>query len=215
MDSIAEFVRRPDLGRVGHSIKVRTNYFEITDLPFPKIYHYDIVIIPKVSPTSNRRIIQEAENSFSGVKAVFDGRRNVYAVRPFPFGDAHNLEVTMPAENDMNNVGIILPRVYKVIIRKVAEIDMREINRFLNGDCSISSNILTGIMALNVLIHHKPSKEHIPSKKSCTEFILGKKSDSVFELETNDISLSNLQHYLHVYRQKKSQLLILNQFPTY
>ncbi|CAB4424748.1 unnamed protein product [Rhizophagus irregularis] len=118
MDSIAEFVRRPDLGRV------------------------------------------EAENSFSGVKAVFDGHRNVYAVRPFPFGDAHNLEVTMP-ENDMNNVGIILPRVYKVIIRKVAEIDMREINRFLNGDCSISSNILTGIMALNVLIHHKPSKEHI------------------------------------------------------
>ncbi|CAG8475082.1 5802_t:CDS:10 [Rhizophagus irregularis] len=158
--SIAEFVRRPDLGRVGHSIKVRTNYFEITDLPFPKIYHYDIVIIPEVSPTSNRRIIQEAENSFSGVKAVFDGRRNVYAVRPFPFGDAHNLEVTMP-ENDMNNVGIMLPRVYKVIIRKVAEIDMREINRFLNGDCSISSNILTGIMALNVLIHHKPSKEHI------------------------------------------------------
>ncbi|PKY39145.1 Piwi-domain-containing protein, partial [Rhizophagus irregularis] len=160
---IAEFVRRPDLGRVGHSIKVRTNYFEITDLPFPKIYHYDIVIIPEVSPTSktsNRRIIQEAENSFSGVKAVFDGHRNVYAVRPFPFGDAHNLEVTMP-ENDMNNVGIILPRVYKVIIRKVAEIDMREINRFLNGDCSISSNILTGIMALNVLIHHKPSKEHI------------------------------------------------------
>ncbi|RGB43665.1 Piwi domain-containing protein [Rhizophagus diaphanus] len=160
MGSIAEFVRRPDLGRVGHSIKVRTNYFEVTDLPFPKIYHYDIVIIPKVPPASNRRIIQEAENSFSGVKAVFDGRRNVYTVRPFSFGDAHNLEVTIP-EDDMDNVGIILPRVYKVIIRKVAEIDMREINKFLNGGCSISSNILTGIMALNVLIHHKPSKDHI------------------------------------------------------
>ncbi|PKY61341.1 hypothetical protein RhiirA4_486176 [Rhizophagus irregularis] len=47
----------------------------------------------------------------------------------------------------------------------------------------------------------------------------GKKSDSppvdVFELVTNDIFFINLQHYLHVYRQKKSQLLILNQFPTY
>ncbi|CAB4425199.1 unnamed protein product [Rhizophagus irregularis] len=155
MDSIAEFVRRPDLGRV------------------------------------------EAENSFSGVKAVFDGHRNVYAVRPFPFGDAHNLEVTMP-ENDMNNVGIILPRVYKVIIRKVAEIDMREINRFLNGDCSISSNILTGIMALNVLIHHKPSKEHIKVGRIFYTNQGSQLLDGGMERQLNTISCKNTRHRFRI-----------------
>jgi hypothetical protein len=33
MSRITEFVKRPGLGRKGRSIRVRTNYFEITDLP--------------------------------------------------------------------------------------------------------------------------------------------------------------------------------------
>ncbi|PKY39144.1 PAZ domain-containing protein, partial [Rhizophagus irregularis] len=116
-----------------------------------------VVIIPEVPPTLNRKIFQVAENSFPGIRAVFDGRRNVYAVRPFPFGDAQALDVTMPEDN----VGGRTPRTFKIMIKRVAVINMEEIIRFLNGRGSISSNILTGIMVLNILIHNKPSKEHI------------------------------------------------------
>ncbi|CAG8475064.1 Piwi domain-containing protein [Rhizophagus irregularis DAOM 181602=DAOM 197198] len=157
MASITEFVKRPDFGRVGHPIRLRTNYFEVIAFPSSNIYHYDIVIIPEVPPTLNRKIFQVAENSFPGIRAVFDGRRNVYTIRPFPFGDAQALDVTMPEDN----AGGRTPRTFKIMIRRVAVINMEEINRFLNGRGSISSNILTGIMVLNILIHNKPSKEHI------------------------------------------------------
>ncbi|GBC06892.1 hypothetical protein RclHR1_07120005 [Rhizophagus clarus] len=154
--SFTEFVRRPGLGRLGRSIKIRTNYFEIIDLPFSNIHHYDIVITPEVPPTLNRKIFQIAENSF-GLKAVFDGRRNVYTSRPLPFGDSiYTLDVTIP-EDDTNNLGKRPARNFRIRIMKVAEIYMEEINVFLNGLGRITSNVLTGIMALNVLIHHKPS----------------------------------------------------------
>ncbi|PKK71778.1 hypothetical protein RhiirC2_827046, partial [Rhizophagus irregularis] len=46
---------------------------------------------------------------------------------------------------------------------------------------------------------------------------LGKKSDAppvdVFELVTNDLSSNNLQHYLHIYRQKELQLFNSNSVP--
>jgi hypothetical protein len=143
MYSITEFVKRPGLGRLGRSIRIRSNYFEITNFPSSKIYHYDIIITPEVPPTLNRRIFQVAENSFFDIRAVFDGRRNIYTVRSFPFGDAHSLDVTMP-EDDTNSVGRSLPRTFKIRIRKVAEIDMEEIIRFLDGYGSITPNILTG-----------------------------------------------------------------------
>jgi hypothetical protein len=142
MTSVTEFVKRPGLGRVGRSIRVRANYFEITEFPSSNIYHYDIIIAPEVPPAMNRKIFHTAENSF-GVKTVFDGRRNIYTVRPFPFSDAHSLDVTLP-EDDTVSAGRRPSRTFKIRIRKVAEIIMEEIIRFLDGHGSISPNILTG-----------------------------------------------------------------------
>ncbi|GBC06891.1 hypothetical protein RclHR1_07120004 [Rhizophagus clarus] len=156
MSSITEFAKHPGPGRLGRLIKVRTNYFEITAFPSSKICHYDIIVTPEVPPALNRKVFRETENSLFGIRAVYDGRRNIYSASPFPFGDSYTSEVTMP--DNMNNVGRS-PRIFKIKIRKIAEIDMEEINRFLNGRGSISPNILAGIMALNILIHHKPSME--------------------------------------------------------
>ncbi|CAB4490634.1 unnamed protein product [Rhizophagus irregularis] len=158
MFNVTEFVKRPGFGRLGRPIRIRTNYFEITNFPDSNIHHYDIVISPEVPPTLNRKIFQIAtENSFYGIKAIFDGRRNVYTIRPFPFGDAQALDVTIPEDNASRRI----PRIFKIKIKKVNEINMEEVYRFLDGRSSISSNILTGIMVLNVLIHHKPSREYL------------------------------------------------------
>ncbi|RGB43667.1 Piwi domain-containing protein [Rhizophagus diaphanus] len=153
MANITEFVKRPGLGRLGRPIRIRTNYFEITNLPDSNIHHYDIDISPEVPTTLNRKIFQIAENSFHDIRAVFDGRRNVYTIRPL---DVHTLDVTLPEDNTIN-VGRRPLRSFRIRIKKVNEIHMEEIHRFLSGHGSISPNILTGIMALNVLIRHVPS----------------------------------------------------------
>jgi hypothetical protein len=137
-----KFVERPGPGLVGRSIKVRTNYFEITDLPFPKIYHYNVAIIPEVPPSLNRKIFQVTENSFFGVKIVSDGRRNVYTVRPFPFDVRHTLNVTLPEEV----VGRRPSRTFKILIEKVSVINMEEINKYLNGRGFITLKILNNML---------------------------------------------------------------------
>jgi hypothetical protein len=143
MFNITQFVNRPGFGCVGRPIKVRANYFEITDLPFSKIYHYDIIITPEVPPTLNRKIFQIADNSFFGVRTAFDGRRNGFTVRPFPFGDRHTLDVTLP-EDDTDYLGRTIPRTFTIRIKKTAVIHIDEIIKFLNGRSSITPNILTG-----------------------------------------------------------------------
>ncbi|CAB5357683.1 unnamed protein product [Rhizophagus irregularis] len=120
-----EFVKRPGLDKLGHPIRLRINYFEITDFPFNNVYHYEIVILPEVPPTLNRKIFRMSD-------------------------------VTMPEDNT-NNVDRRPPRIFKIRIKKVAEIHMEEINMFLDRRGLMTSNVLTGIMALNVLIHHMPS----------------------------------------------------------
>ena len=100
MSQISDFVRRPGMGRAGRTIKVRANFFEVTVLP-SKIYHYDIIITPEVPPTLNRKICAQFEVVYSEsdphrIKPAYDGRRNLFTAKPFPFGD---VAVILP-END-------------------------------------------------------------------------------------------------------------------
>jgi hypothetical protein len=76
---LTEFVLRPSLGTSGRHIRVRSNFFEITNLPDMEIIHYDITITPDVPPTLNRKIFAEFENlnlsgALGNVRPVFDGK---------------------------------------------------------------------------------------------------------------------------------------------
>jgi eukaryotic translation initiation factor 2C len=46
---------------------------------------------------------------------------------------------------------------FKFKVKKAATINLEELHRFLNRKTAMSNNILTGIMALDVLIRHQPS----------------------------------------------------------
>src|SRR5205814_9471442 len=57
-----------------------------------KIYHYDIIITPDVPPTLNRNVCAQfevlyLENDPQRIKPAYDGRRNLFTAKPFPFGD--------------------------------------------------------------------------------------------------------------------------------
>ncbi|CAJ0627017.1 5591_t:CDS:10 [Entrophospora sp. SA101] len=161
---LTDFVRRPNLGKEGRQLKIRANFFEVLALPEANIHHYDVTITPDVPPALNRRVFQTFEEmqrgaSLGGVKPVFDGRKNMYTARPLPFGDAATFDVTLP-EDDGVTTSKRPPRSFKVKIKKVAEINMEELHRFLNGKAQVSPNVLTGIMALDVLIRYRPSLQH-------------------------------------------------------
>ncbi|KAF9896523.1 Eukaryotic translation initiation factor 2C, partial [Lobosporangium transversale] len=64
--------------------------------------------------------------------------------------------ISLPDEQPRGGAGR-QPDVFKVKIKKAAEINLEELHRFLNGQSSLTANCLTAIMALDVLIRHKPA----------------------------------------------------------
>ena len=49
------------------------------------------------------------------------------------------------------------PRAFKVKIKKASEINLEELHLFLNAKSALTPNCLTAIMALDILIRHKPA----------------------------------------------------------
>ncbi|CAI2165275.1 17043_t:CDS:2 [Funneliformis geosporum] len=150
---ISNVVKRPVFGHIGRHIKVKTNFFEITTLTDSNIHYYEVLITPHVqSSILKRRIFSQFETLHAGdIKLVFDGAKNMFTTRPLPFGEKATYTICL---TELPNT--LRPRTFEIIIRKVNVINMKEIHKFLNGRCKSSSNILTGIMALNVLIRQKP-----------------------------------------------------------
>jgi hypothetical protein len=75
---LTQFVKRPGVGHIGRSTKVRTNFFEITSLPDMIIIHYDVTITPEVPKRLNRRVFarfieQYRVRALGGARPVFDG----------------------------------------------------------------------------------------------------------------------------------------------
>ncbi len=167
---VTDFVKRPSLGRQGREIRVRANFFEVTSLPDANIHHYDVTISPDVPPSLNRKVYQQFEdingkNNLRGILPVFDGRKNIFTCKPLPFGESATFDVTLP-EEDRSTSTKRQPRAFKIKFKKVNEINMEELQRFLAGKAQCTSNVLTGIMALDVLIRHRPSMNYVTVGRS-------------------------------------------------
>jgi len=163
--SLTDFMLRPGIGRSGRPVKVRTNYYEATTLPESNIIHYDITITPDCPPPINRRVFQLFEDLFrhsrlDGTLCVYDGRKNMFAPRRLPFGDAVTVDVTLPEDDNTPVSSKRQPRIFKIHIKKVAEIVMEELHLFLEGQAPCTPNVLSAIMALDVLIRHRPSIQY-------------------------------------------------------
>ncbi|KAG0005891.1 Eukaryotic translation initiation factor 2C [Entomortierella chlamydospora] len=159
---LTDFVKRPGQGKSGREIQVRTNFFEITQLPNITIHHYDLTVTPDVPPPVNRRIFEALMNHYrdtdlEGAQPVFDGRKSLFSPKRFSF-DSRVLDVILPG--DVNNKRSPIP-VFKVKIKKAAVINLEELHRFLQGKCAMTNNCLTAIMSLDVLIRHKPAMAHV------------------------------------------------------
>ncbi|KAF9408609.1 hypothetical protein BGZ94_002247, partial [Podila epigama] len=159
---LTEYVRRPAPGSAGRPIRVRANFFEITQLPNINITHYDVTITPDVPPIVNRRVYEHfmtlhRTSDLGGARPVFDGRKNIFSPKAFPF-ESKTFEILLP--EDEIPKGVVArrpPRTFVFKIKKAAEINLEELHRFLNSKSALTNNCLTAIMALDVLIRHKPA----------------------------------------------------------
>jgi hypothetical protein len=152
------FVKRPNAGRAGRPIRVGTNFFSITNLPKDNIIQYDVTITPDVPPAINHQVLRQFEevnkSRLQGKKLVYDGRKIAYSAQRMPFGDAVKADIILPERAGGRRSKE--PRKFNIKIRKVANINMHELNEFLNGKCRISPNIMSGIMALDIMFRHHP-----------------------------------------------------------
>jgi len=171
---LTEFVLRPKTGQVrsGRTIRVRTNFFEVKHFPDQNIIHYDVTVTPDVPPSLNRQVFQRFEDTFltttlGNVRAVYDSRKNIFAPRPYPFGEAEVFDVILPEEEGpLSGLRKRAPREFKLKIKKAAEINMKELHLYINAEKSLTANCLTGITALDILIHHRPSMMYSTAGRS-------------------------------------------------
>ncbi|CAG8640305.1 9527_t:CDS:10, partial [Ambispora leptoticha] len=152
---------RPGFGEIGNKIRVRTNFFEVTYLPDNNIIHYDVTISPDVPPVLNRKVFQEFEThnrgALGGIRPIFDGRKNIFAPRPLPLGEGAAFTVTLQDNIPSARRDV---REFKLKIKKVGEINVEHLYRFLQGRGPSTNECLTAIMALDVLIRHSPSMQY-------------------------------------------------------
>ncbi|ORX97422.1 Piwi-domain-containing protein [Basidiobolus meristosporus CBS 931.73] len=155
-----KFPKRPGIGTAGQKIRVRANYFDVICFPGANIHHYDVTIIPDVPATLCRQIYQLFEDlnsttSLGGIKPIYDGRKNIFSHKPLPFGDHASFTVTLPEDSGSSSKRE--PREFTIKLVKVGVVVMEELNHFLSGKISLTSNCQTAIMALDILIRHRPS----------------------------------------------------------
>ncbi|KAK3837132.1 MAG: Piwi domain-containing protein [Linnemannia elongata] len=150
---VTEYVRRPAPGKVGKAVNIHSNFFEVKQLPNITIHHYDVTVTPDVPPPVNRKVFEQLTTSYresdlNGARPVFDGRKNIFSPKAFPF-DSRTFEVRSDA--------CLSACSFKVKVKKASTINLEELHRFLNGRSALTNNCLTAIMALDVLIRHQPA----------------------------------------------------------
>jgi len=166
-------VTPPGYGQIGRTINVTTNHFQC-EIPESVIHHYDVAILPhdKVFPLRfNMKLIDRMQTELAPdiftPRAVYDGRKNLFAPRRLPFGNTDSREFTFPPLNEGG-------KALKVRLTRVAEINPesalsrsslslphrpphRTLARFLRGQQNHDSTVLTAITALNVAIGMEPT----------------------------------------------------------
>lgn len=151
-----QFAKRPDTGRNGQPVAVRTNMFEVKSIMTTPIFHYDATVTPEVPSPVRKRVFEHFVRLFGatdlgGVRPIYDGMRNMFTNRELPFA-SRTFEVVLPSDAQRR-----IPPGFKLKVRKVASIETKDLHQFLDGRTGSSNSVLATIMVIDVLVRYKPS----------------------------------------------------------
>ncbi|KAJ7180167.1 argonaute-like protein [Mycena crocata] len=155
-------VKRPDFASGGQPVSIFVNSF-VTTVPSSIIHHYDVVISPseKTLPARMtmdliRRLQFDVAPQIFTPRCVYDGRKNIFSIRKLPF-DTGSQEFDVTLADSTSTTSGKGPKVYKIKLTHVAEINPEVLKRFIEGDQSHDNTVLTAITALNVVIRMEPT----------------------------------------------------------
>ncbi|KAJ7481095.1 argonaute-like protein [Mycena galericulata] len=155
-------VKRPNFGSGGQPVSIHVNSF-VTTIPSSIIHHYDVVITPseKTLPARLtleiiRRLQFDVAPQIFTPRCVYDGRKNIFSIRKLPF-DTGSQEFDVTLADPTPRTSEKGPKVYKIKLTHVAEINPEVLKRFIDGDQSHDNTVLTAITALNVVIRMEPT----------------------------------------------------------
>jgi eukaryotic translation initiation factor 2C len=106
------------------------------------------------------RSLQRQEQAIFTPKAVYDGRKNMFTTKKLFDADSREFDTTMNGTQSASATASSRPpKVYKVKLTKVAEINPEVLQRFVEGKQSHDNTVLTAITALNVVIRMEPTQK--------------------------------------------------------
>ncbi|CAE6417203.1 unnamed protein product [Rhizoctonia solani] len=155
--------RPPAQGTAGQPLTVTTNQFKIT-LPQVTFHHYDDIKTDEPKPIKWNheliRILQErvAPGVFTP-RAVYDGRKNLYASRRLPFAGGNDSQTFDVSLEDVRPGGRP-PKIYRVTLKHAATINPVLLQRYQEGQQSMSNEVLTAFNAINVVVRMDPMTRH-------------------------------------------------------
>ncbi|KAJ6628687.1 argonaute-like protein [Mycena sp. CBHHK59/15] len=157
-------VKRPSFGSGGAPVPIYVNSF-VTTVPDSIIHHYDVgmssaeTLPARMTMDLIRRLQFDVAPQIFTPRCVYDGRKNIFAVRRLPFDTgSQEFNVTL-ADANAGGSGKG-PKVYKIKLTHVAEINPEVLKRFIAGDQSHDNTVLTAITALNVVIRMEPTLKY-------------------------------------------------------
>ncbi|EIW82123.1 argonaute-like protein [Coniophora puteana RWD-64-598 SS2] len=160
-------VKRPSFGTSGQPIAVAANFFEVS-LPQGNIHHYDVITpSEKTLPARlNMDLVEHLQTVHAPEvftpRAVYDGRKNMFAPRELPLGQEGSREFSVSLTGGTTHGSSSEaptgrgPKVYKIRLTKVNTINPEVLERFIAGQQSHDNTVLTALTALNVVIRMEP-----------------------------------------------------------
>lgn len=145
-------------GVEGQVVRVKTNFFEVKDFTVGDIIHYDVSIQPVVPPRLNRIIFDallasHGSSELSGIILAYDGRYSAYSSSPLPKA-THTLDVPL-TEADADTASSRPPRLFKIVLKRVAAINMEPLRLFLKGNLNYTP--YEAIQALEIVLRQASS----------------------------------------------------------
>ncbi|CAE6485724.1 unnamed protein product [Rhizoctonia solani] len=154
-------VKRPaQRGTAGQQLTVTTNNFKIT-LPEATFHHYDDIKSDKAMPVKwNQELIRVLQERIAPTvftpRAVYDGRKNLFASRRLPLaggdGDSQTFDISLEPPRE----GGRPPKIHRVALKRVATINPVLLQRYQAGQQSIDNDVLTAVTAVNVVVRMDP-----------------------------------------------------------
>ncbi|KAJ3847737.1 argonaute-like protein [Lentinula lateritia] len=153
-------VRRPGYGTAGRNIKVKTNTCVVQLIILSALGTINIVSEKTLPPRFTMQLVKELQQKEEFLpKGSYDGKKNLFMPHVIDFGGADMREYNV-AVNGSSQPGGRPPPVFKIRIKKVAEINPEVLQRFIDGKQSQDESVQTALTALNVVIRMLPIQNY-------------------------------------------------------